>query len=203
VTGLYAQPNSSSAVISWVMPGLSVRILGLSSDLAYYAVAGSENSAQVSGFIAIKAVDARPAVGRARNLSVIYRQNDTTSRVIDVLAPGAVMGLLGVTVDGKWSAVAVHSPRPSIGWVASADVSREQPRAETMSLTQTHLSAENGSRVFDVLPPRQAVSLLGRNADGSWLALGSEDARKFRGWVGPSEVEYKVDLRTLPVLPLR
>ena len=107
VTGLYTQPDKSSAVISWIMPNAPVRILGLSSDLAFFAMASSENSSVVAGWIAARDLNFKPTIERAIRVAMVYRLADTSSGAVNYLVPGQAVELLGVSPDGKWAAVRI------------------------------------------------------------------------------------------------
>lgn len=119
VTGLYTQPDISSAVISWIMPNAPVRILGLSSDLAFFAMASSGNNSAVAGWIAARDLNFKPTMERAIRVAMIYRQADTSSARVNYLVPGQAVELLGVSPDGRWAAVRIGGDMRTAGWVQS------------------------------------------------------------------------------------
>jgi hypothetical protein len=119
VTGLHTQPDTSSAVISWIMPNSPVRILGLSRDLAFYAMATNENSPIVAGWIAMRDVAFEPPMEPALRVAMVYGQPDTSGDVIDYVVPGQAVSLLGVSPDGKWAAVRIGGVTGTAGWLQS------------------------------------------------------------------------------------
>lgn len=62
-----------------------------------------------------------------------------------------------------------------------------------------NLRSEPGTfgNVLDILAVNQALILLGRNADGAWLAV---DVGGVQGWVSSAYVAYNGDISALPVI---
>ena len=67
--------------------------------------------------------------------------------------------------------------------------------ATTIQLTMVYESPELDSRVETVLMPVTEVRLVGRSADGKWLALGA-------GWIPTGNIRTNGELAALPVMQM-
>jgi len=95
-----------------------------------------------------------------------------------ILIMAVVIALLAANLQG-------------ISFAKASDMS-DEVIATTLQLTMVYESPGLDSRVKTVLMPVTEVSLVGRSADGKWLALGA-------GWIQRSGVRTDGDLAALPV----
>ena len=84
--------------------------------------------------------------------------------------------------------------RQGITFAKASDMS-DEVIATTIQLTMVHESPELDSRVETVLMPVAEVRLVGRSADGKWLALGA-------GWIPTGNIRTNGELAALPVMQM-
>lgn len=126
VTALFQEPDASSEVNEWLMPGVSIRVLGRSADGAYFAVAGGDLGEAVAGWIKAKDVDAVDTSTHAIAMAKVYRQPDASEDFTNMLTYGQAINVLGTSRDGKFLAVAKNDrDQTLIGWVLKTDLQTE------------------------------------------------------------------------------
>lgn len=126
VTGLYNEPDSSSEVAEWLMPGTSVRLLGRSADGAYFAIAYGELSEKVGGWIAAKDLDVESSDTHVVAMAMVFQQPGSGDDFTNMLTYGQAITVLGTSPDGSWTAVArKDSDHSLIGWVLTSDLQTE------------------------------------------------------------------------------
>lgn len=191
---VYQQPDTSSRVVNVLPPTEKLSLMGRSEDGRWLAVAAEGKSQEPAGWIASAEVSVAVVYGETRTLAKVYQQPDASSRVIDVLTPSRQVEVLGRSAGSSWIAIrSLVAGQNATGYVSRADLQLAGEMAETISLTKAHQKPEQGSRVVDVLVPAQKVAIIGRSADGAWVAIASEDAQEFKGWVPAGEIERASD----------
>lgn len=126
VTALYNDPDSSSDVVQWLMPGQSVRLLGRSMDGLFFAVAGGEASEKVAGWIADKDISVEEISTHMVGMTKVYRQPDANDEFVNMLTYGQAINVLGTSRDGAFSAVArKDGDQKLIGWVLTSELQTE------------------------------------------------------------------------------
>jgi uncharacterized membrane protein len=204
LTMVYKSPVAGSWVETVLMPATEVRLVGRSADGKWLILgAGWIQRSDVStnsDLVALPVIRvAQTFSATTRQLTMVYKSPEAGSWVETVLMPATKVSLVGRSADGKWLALGA-------GWIQRSDVSTNSDlvallvirlaqtfSATTRYLTMVYESPEAGSRVETVLMPATEVSLVGRSADGKWLALGA-------GWIQRSDVRTDGNLASLPIL---
>lgn len=126
VAGLHTEPDSGSEVVEWLMPGMSIGLLGRSADGAYFAVSGGVKNGKVVGWIAAKDMEIERTDTHAIAMAKVYRQPDTGDGFSNMLTYGQAITVLGTSSDGAWSAVAkADGNHKLIGWVLTSELQTE------------------------------------------------------------------------------
>ena len=204
LTKVYQQPDSSSIVVYVLQPTSQVNLVGRSEDGDWYAVAGDQSDQGASGWIAITDLSVAKVTAEVRSLAKVYQRADSSSQVVSVLAPSQRIEVLGRAAGSNWLAIRNQvGGRNSVAYVSRADVQIERDATGTYSPVKTYLRPNQISFVIDILVPNQKVSVIGRSADGRWLAVENAETGQFRGWVWASELRNADQYADVPVLPVQ
>lgn len=126
VAGLFTEPDSASEVVEWLMPGMSVGLLGRSANGAYFAISGGVKTGKVVGWIEADNLIVESTSTHMIAMAEVYQQPDKDSEIVNMLTYGKAINVLGTTPDGDWSAVASQDgDRGLIGWVLTSDLQTE------------------------------------------------------------------------------
>jgi len=204
LTKVYQQPDSSSIVVYVLQPTSQVNLGGRSEDGNWYAVVGDKKDQEASGWIAITDLSVAKVTGEVRSLAKVYQRADSSSQVVSVLVPSQQIEVLGRAAGSNWLAIRSQAGgRNSVAYVSSVDVRIERESTGTYSPVKTYLRPNQISFVIDILVPNQAVYVIGRSADGRWLAVENAETGQFRGWVWASELRNADQYADVPVLPVQ
>lgn len=204
LTKVYQQPDSSSIVVYVLQPTSEVKIMGRSEDGDWYAIADNKNDQEAGGWIASMDLTVEKVIGEVRSLTMVYQQADSGSLVVNVLTPSQQVELLGRAAGSSWLAIRNQAGgRNSIAYVPGADVKIEREPAGTFSPVKTYLRPNQISFVIDFLVPNQKVYVIGRSADGRWLAVENAETGQFRGWVWASDLRDADQYADVPVISMQ
>ncbi len=134
--------------------------------------------------------------------------------VVTVVFNGDTVTLLGRNADGSW--VLIRTQSGAQGWVNSSLLLTSVPvnslpvvsggppggTGATGVVTTGMLNVRQGPGmsfpVVTTVPQGQTVSLLGRNADSSWLLVRTASGQQ--GWASSAHINASVPLSSLPVV---
>jgi len=122
MTLVYQSPDVHSTVVDMIFPGEPVGILGSTPDGEYYALAGTDVSEPVSGYVAAGDLQMESSRGRSRSVGRVYRRADAASPVVTVITPDHSFDLLGRDAGGEWIAVSGSGDEKFTGWMPAGEV---------------------------------------------------------------------------------
>lgn len=128
MTMVYQSPDVHSTVVDMIFPGQQVEILGSTPGGEYYALAGTDVSEPVSGYVAASDLHAENNSGHSRSVGKVYRRADTASQVVTIITPDRTFELLGRDAGGEWIAVSVAGVENFTGWMPAGEVVSEVNR---------------------------------------------------------------------------
>ena len=126
------------------------------------------------------------------------------AEAVSILTPSQQVEVLGRAVGSNWLAIPSQAGgRNSVAYVFGADVKIKQESTGTYSPVNTYLHPNQISFVIDILFPNQKVYVIGRSADGKWLAVENADTGQFRGWVWAGDIRGVKEYADAPVIPIQ
>ena len=204
LTKVYQQADSSSLVVYVLPPSREVNIIGRSEDGTWYAVAGDEKEQQAGGWIASGDLSVAKVNAEVRSLAKVYQQADSSSQVVNILTPTRQVEVLGRVEGTNWLAIRNKiTGQNSIAFVSRTDIKINREPVQTYGMAKAYLSPNQSNYVIDILVPNQKVAVIGRSADGRWLAVENADNGQFRGWVLAGDIRGAGDTTDVPVIPLQ
>ena len=158
-------------------------------------------------------------------LTKFYSGPDRSLEVVEVLTPSEKpLKVVGRSQDGGWLALA--SPEDSqkvMGWAPAGEITFQGKveelavlqtavggaapaqaiqglAATTAVLTKVYAGPDLGQEIRDIYMAGEEVILMGRSADGSWLAVSRPgDEGKQAGWIPAGELKIDGDPQALAV----
>jgi hypothetical protein len=203
LTRVYSEPDDASRMVEVLSPGTHFNILGFTQDGSFIEI-GKEGQSLPSGWVASSQVTRNHLDGTSLSLTQAYLLPSSSSKVATLVTPGTELQVLGHSVDGAW--LAIDNPgsmKTPIYWIAASAVRLPEVIAQTSTLTKAYISPDTSSRITNVLPPAQQVTLIGRNSTNSWFAVEGAHSSKYIGWVQSSDLDGGLNRELLPVLSMK
>lgn len=121
IAKVYRQRDTGSAIVNMLMPGQQVRLLGISPDGKWAAVA-SLVAARTAGWVPTSDLGRDYAGAQTKSLTKTYVRPDEGSAMFDLLSPGLRVVLVGRTADGSWIGLMSVDGKRFLGWARPGDV---------------------------------------------------------------------------------
>lgn len=152
-------------------------------------------------------------------LTKFYGGPDRSSGVVDVLTPSEKpLAVVGRSEDGGWLALAPSKDsREVIGWAPAGEVDFQGEieslpvlktaeegaalAATTAVLAKVYAGPDLGQEIQDIVMAGEKFNLVGRSADGRWLAVSRPgDEGKQAGWIPVGELKIDGNPEALAVI---
>ena len=124
------------------------------------------------------------------SITRVFSEPDDSSRVVDVLSPGAHLNILGYNASGSFIEIAKEGQSLASGWVSASGVSRKLIDSSASYLTKAYLQPSSSSSVTGIITPGTEFQVLGHSVDGAWMAISNPSSLRVPlYWVATSDIK--------------